>query len=254
MATVRFLADASTPAGQRHTTSARAVVEAWLRVTSTIPAYVAVGMAERESSFTLNEEDTEEDGYVSTGIFQLGGDTRRSALARGLVSAAVADFCNLDDSCKVLACVLEGNLATIIKTAIDASARGLGKSPYDASGTLIPDVWAYLAVSHNIGMGSASNSNPGGKGILPGLVAFGLDWPRAFVAAHPSMADRQVNYGNTAMSGGSKWTADLGELLPAPSAGVASKVERGGVLFLLLAIVGLLFAVGWRSLSRVVSV
>lgn len=254
MSSVRFLATTNVPAGERERTSARAVAEAWLRVTSSIPAYVAVGMAERESNFTLNEEDTEDSGYVSTGIFQLGSDTRRSAMKRGLLTAAAADFCTLDDSCKVLACVLEGNLSTIIAAATDANARGLGKSPYDSTGTLIPDVWAYLAVSHNIGMGSSSSGDPYGRGVMPGINAFGLSWPDAFTRAHPSMGDRQVRYGNTAMSGGSQWTADLGALLPSPAAGIAAKVERGGVLFLLLAIAGLLLAVGWRSLSKVVSV
>lgn len=251
MATTRFLADGSVDEGTRHTCSAEDVVRAWIASTSIIPAYVAVGMAERESSFTLNEEDTEDSGYVSTGIFQLGDDTRRQAVKRGLVSATWADFTKLDDSCKVLSCTLEENLQAILVAAVDAFSRGLGKNPTDENGQPIPDVWAYVAVSHNIGLGSKSNDNAGGAGVLPGIVHYGLSWPDAFVTAHPSMQDRQVRYGNTAMSGGAQWTTDLAALLPSPVAGLAAKVERGSVLLLLLALAGLVVAVGWRWVSTV---
>jgi len=228
--TVRYVGINGATEGQPLRVDPQFVVEAWVRATPRIPAFVAVGMAERESNFTLNELDTEPSGFQSAGIFQLSWKERVRA------ARPEADLYNLDDSCAVLATLLEGYLDQIIETANDAYARGLGKPPI-VNGAITDDVWPYVALTHNLGPGDPSNPNPGGAGTLPGIAHFGLDWPASFQNAHPSMGP-QLAYGNAALSGGSQWRDEFASIVSPPGTAPAANAFRWRMVALAAAIGG----------------
>jgi hypothetical protein len=224
-------------AGVRNTVTGDQVCTSWVKCTGTVPTKVAVAMAGHESSFTLNEHDTEISGYESFGIFQLS----RAEMYGPPALLPTGNVYDLDDSCKALACILEANLTVILRVASAAYANGLGKNPVDANGNPIDDVWAYVAVSHNIGLGSELNTNPGGKGVLPGIVAYGLSWPDAFQQAHPSMT-AQATYGSDAISGGDSWSDAWASIQPDPSNPPSTGAATRMLVFigiLVLAVVGM---------------
>jgi hypothetical protein len=208
--TVQYLGVGGATAGVPNRVDPEYVVRSWVQFTKTIPAWVAVGMAERETGFALNELDTEDSGFQSLGIFQL---SRAEAIK---AFRPEADLYSLDDSSAVLATILERNLDRILEIATDAASRGLGKMPI-SSGVVIDDVWPFLALSHNLGLGNPENPNPGGAGVLPGIAHYGLNWPATFATAHPSML-RQLAYGDAALTGGSSWREEFAQITPPENA------------------------------------
>jgi hypothetical protein len=234
---VEFVGDGEAADGERHRISAEEVATEWVKWTARIPARVAVAMASHETNLTLNERDTEQHDDSSTvvteGIFQL----QRSEAVRALLPTA--DLMTLADSCQILAYLLEGYLDSIISVANDAYANGLGKAPLDGDGNPIDDVWAFVAVTHNAGPGSAT-AGVGSRGTLPGIAHLGLSWPSAWTQAHPSLT-RQVAYGSDAITGGPDWSAALDAIQAAPG---ASPGFGGRALVLLLVVL----AVGFIAL------
>lgn len=155
------------PDDKRVQVSADDVRAAWAKYTTRIPVQFAVGTAEHESTFTINEVDTEPSGFVSKGIFQLSDDEARSA---GMPDA---DLLSLDDSARVFARISEKRLDALISAAkLDPAA-------------LPADVWAYLALAHNQGLGAA----------LKTVKAYGLDWS-AYKQRNPDLVASIGRYGD----------------------------------------------------------
>lgn len=166
------------------------IVDAWRQVSSRIPARFAVGTAKHETDYTLNETDAgdQSDGTDSIGLFQI---SRAEALSAG---HPLADLTSLSDACTVFAVLMHRNLDKILSLS--------GESP------LNPDVWAYLAMSHNMGMGAVEKT----------IKQYGLDWG-AYKARNPAVPLVAHGYGDDVVSGGPDWDPAWDEL-PPPDASV----------------------------------
>lgn len=156
------------------------VVASALKFSSLIAPQFFVGTAQHETNFAVNEEDTEESGYVSTGIYQL---SRGEAVSVGLPLASLVD---LDDSSQVFASLCEARFRAI------ALAAGFDTSAPPA------DAWAYLAIAHNQGLTAA----------LKTINQYGLDWA-GYKARNPSVRIVSSGYGDDVISGGASWSPDL---------------------------------------------
>jgi hypothetical protein len=165
------------PGGTRRRIEPAAVAAAWVRATTKIPPQYACGTAQHETDFTANEVDTEESGFVSKGIFQLSDEEAAEAGRPG------ADLLNLDQAAAVLAAVAQHRLAAIVVAAhLDGWTR------------LPNDVWAYLALAHNQGLGAA----------LKTIRLHGLDWT-SYKKRNSQLA-AMAAYGDDCVSGGARWS------------------------------------------------
>lgn len=162
------------PAGQRILASPANVAATWKATATRIPAQYALGTAQHESDYTLNEVDTEESGFVSRGIFQLSDEE----------CAKVGDDpLTLEGSCAILARISEQRLEAILK------AIGLDpKTPMVRGG----QIWAYVALAHNEGL----------HACLKTLRLHGLSWD-SYKARNPE--SRICAYGDDCISGGAMW-------------------------------------------------
>lgn len=167
------------PDGHRVRTSPAEVVAAWLRYTQRIPAEFALGTAQHESNFTLNEVDTEESGFTSKGVFQLSEEEAND------VDFPEADLLDLEDATKVFCLLCERRLQRIIQVA-NLHAENLPA-----------DVWAYLALAHNQGLDAA----------LKSIERYGLNWT-AYKQRNPQFKGMAA-YGDDVISGGSNSVAAL---------------------------------------------
>lgn len=236
----------SSSSADRMYTSPRAIAQSWLKASRVIPPQFAVGTAYHETSYTVNELDVEPDGHTTGGVFQSDvatvdplniGDAAK-------VGMPELDIFDLDDACMVFAALCERNLKKIFD-AVDAwnGARGLPLIDRDVPP---PDVWSYLALAHNQGIGSTSST----KGALGTIAHFGLDWAdyKRRNAGQPWGAiatDRGHGiYGDDVVTGGPDWRDEYaspfdeaGNPIAAPtvSAGAQSQLRLG-----LLALLGLL--------------
>lgn len=141
-----------------------------------LPQYF-VATAEHESGRALNEVDTEPDGFVSKGIFQISDDEAKA------VGLANADLLDLQQAMRVFARLMEQRLDAIQKAA--------------GTGYKLPDAWAYLTVAHNQGTGAA----------MATIKNYGMDWAayksrnqgqaQAGVAAAQSNVDVAKTHGDT---------------------------------------------------------
>lgn len=167
------------PSGTRHTATPSAVAHAWRARTAKIPAQYAVATAQHESDFTVNEVDTEPSGFVSKGIFQLSDEELHEA---GLANPG-GDLLTLEGAVDVLATIAGRRLDRILAAAkLDAPT---------------PDVWFYLALAHNEGMGAC----------LKTIAAHGLDaaaWTERN-KGRESLA-QAAKYFNDCITGGAKWS------------------------------------------------
>ena len=163
------------PNGTRVRSSAAEIVAAWRRHTGRIPAQFALGTAQHESNFTLNEVDTEESGFVSKGIFQLSDEEAAEA------GRPKANLLALEDATEVFSVLCERRLQRLIEAA-------------DLNEDNLPaDVWAYLALAHNQGLAAAHKT----------IRAHGLDWA-AYKRRNPQLAG-MGRYGDDVISGGARW-------------------------------------------------
>lgn len=167
------------PDGHRIRVAPADIVAAWRRHAKRVPAKYALGTAQHESSFTLNEVDTEESGDVSKGVYQLSEGEAADA------EFPEADLLGLEEATTVFCILCERRLDSIIK-----AARLEEKN-------LPMDVWAYLALAHNQGLHAAVKS----------IQMYGLNWP-AYKQRNPQLAG-MGRYGDDVISGGSRWTEEL---------------------------------------------
>jgi hypothetical protein len=163
------------------------VVSAWRTTGTRIPAQFATAMAEREANYAVNEIDTEPSGYVSTGIFQLSDNEARA------VGKMRVNLVTLAGSVAVFVPLMEGFLARLIAAA---------KLP--AGEPLPPDIWAYLGLAHNEGMGRAET----GKGALGTIARYGMDWA-AYKRRNPAARIVSGGYGDTMITGGRAFTEGM---------------------------------------------
>jgi hypothetical protein len=208
------------PDGKRVTASAGDVASSWSASTSRIPVNFALGTAQHESGYAINEVDTEPTGYVSKGIFQLSDDEARS------VGRAGADLLALDDSVDVFARLCEKRLDAIVKAA-----------QLDESIALPDDVWPYLFIAHNQGLAAA----------LKSIGNFGLNWS-AYKERNPTHPEWAA-YGDDVISGGKSGgvVGKLIRLLPnAAQPGGDSPVITALTFAVILAVAG---GVLWLTLS-----
>lgn len=167
------------PDGHRILVAPADIVVAWRRYTRRIPAKYGLGTAQHESSFTLNEVDTEESGGVSKGVYQLSeGEAADAGFPQ-------ANLLGLEDATAVFCILCESRLDSIIKAArLDEK-------------NLPMDVWAYLALAHNQGLYAAVKS----------IQRYGLNWA-TYKQRNPQLAG-MGRYGDDVISGGSHWTEEL---------------------------------------------
>jgi hypothetical protein len=169
-----------------------AVVVATWRKFSRRSARYALGTAQHEADLATNEIDTEPDGKVTTGVYQLDTTEKLSALM------PLADLTSLDDSTQVFATVSEARWTAICTTAgVDRDAAP-------------PDVNAYMTIAHNQGLGACLRS----------IAAHGLDWEgykaRNIAEARAGATKMPLEwwlkvaaYGDDAISGGKYWRPEF---------------------------------------------
>jgi len=167
------------PDGIRRLAIASDIISTWRAATTVIPAQFALGTAQHEASFTVNEKDTEPSGYISMGIFQLGQEEIDHVKVPG------ADVYTL-----------AGSVALYVPLALERLHKLLVISFLDA--TCPPaDIWFYLAMAHNMGLGAA----------LKSIKEHGLN-AAAWTARNPQLAQAAV-YFNDCITGGKHWTPEL---------------------------------------------
>jgi hypothetical protein len=194
---VEFVSD-----GQRRFATPQEIVAAWERHTD-IDARYALGTAQHESGFALNERDTEPSGFVSMGIYQISQDEMNH------VGMRQADPYDLEECTIVFAQLTEERLKAIV--------RSIGHFPSES-----PDANAYLFIAHNQGLAAC----------LKSIKLHGMDWTaykkrngdaartvlHDAVNASPVDAtavqlateklrwwDKVFAYGDDVISGGSEW-------------------------------------------------
>jgi hypothetical protein len=174
------------PDGKPVRVSVQELVDCWRSHCTIIPAQYAAGTAQHETGYAVNEVDTEENGYVSKGIFQLSDEEANSVYHHD------ADLLDLDESCIVFSAIQVKRMQALVR-----AAKANGPSP---------SLWAYLAVAHNQGLAAAVKS----------IAKYGMDWnkyrmrnladPNAPTYAYMK---KMVAYGDDCISGGDKWTPSL---------------------------------------------
>jgi hypothetical protein len=239
--------------GVRATVTPRAVAKAWLRETRVIPPQFAVGTALHESSYTLNEIDLPTAGskdHTTGGIFQLDVATFvpiniGDAAAVGMPDKNIYD---LADACAVFAALSERRLRRIL----DAADLWLADHQYGPLDHFNPppDVWAYLALAHNQGLGAC----------LKTIAAYGLDWAdykRRNPTVNISMVRNGRIYGDDAIGGGPDWLDEFANpfdedaagdevAIPAPTISAAASSQLRLSLLVLLALLLVYYAMGAR--------
>lgn len=143
------------------------------RVVTDIPPRFFVGTAQHETNFAINEIDTEPNGFVTEGIYQI---SREEATEVGMPKA---DLLDLDVATVVFTRLMEKRLSRI-----------LSKTTHPVK----EDVWAYLAIAHNQGLGAA----------LKTIEAHGLDWA-AYKKRNPKVRIVSSGYGDNVITGGPRW-------------------------------------------------
>lgn len=126
------------------------IVACVMRHTSLDPRYF-LGTAQHETSFAANEVDTEDSGYVSSGLWQLGVEEATS------VGMHDADLLDLEESTIVFCKVTEKRMSTIFQMVqASLAARWPTQSGLNA----------YLMIAHNQGLAAC----------LKTIKLHGLDW------------------------------------------------------------------------------
>jgi len=193
-------------------------------VSSRVPGQFFVGTAQHESGFVVNERDSGDqgDGTDSDGIFQL---SRSEAIKSG---HPAADLFDLGDAATVFAILMHRNLDRILSAA--------GNSSYPPG-----DVWAYLAMSHNQGIGAVEDS----------IRKFGLNYsgPGGYRERNKNTVKPGFNgpniiaYCDDVISGGKSWRFEWNDLPPPdPDVDVLDPVSGLPILLAVVA-AGFLF---WR--------
>lgn len=195
------------------------IVACVMRHTSLDPRYF-LGTAQHEPvDFATNEVDTEESGYVSKGIWQLGVEEATS------VGMHDADLLDLEESTIVFCKVTERRSVAITQAMRNRNPDVIMPASVIAPNT--PGFNAYLMIAHNQGLAAC----------LKTIALHGLDWAsykmrnlqaaamavEAAAANHVGNFDEQTNayqaataklawwknvasYGDDCISGGERWS------------------------------------------------
>lgn len=131
-----------------------------------------VGTAKHETNYAVNECDEEENGFRTYGVYQVSRQECRE------VGEPDVDLLNLANSTRVFCALMEKRLERIIKE-INLDPNNLPL-----------DVWFYLAMIHNMGLGAT----------LKTIKRYGLD-AKAWTERNPKLA-KNSRYYNNCISGG----------------------------------------------------
>lgn len=126
------------------------VAEAAKKAGATVSLGYFVGTAQHEANFAVNERDTEESGYMSYGIYQLGLHEARS------VRMPSANLLDLDQATRVMVTITESRRQFLRQIL---NLHGNVPDPHD--------MCAYLAICHNAGENDGSIKN---------LPRYGMVW------------------------------------------------------------------------------
>lgn len=224
----------------RQTTPAE-IARAWLAVTRRIPPQFAVGTAYHESGYALNELDIEPNGHSTGGLFQLDVPTAFPLIIGDAVAAGMPEksVYRLDDACAIFAALCERRLERLID-ATNIWNENNRQARID-EGDLPDDIWSYLAIAHNQGLGAALHT----------IAYYGLDW-RAYQRRNSSNPAQWANitrdtghgiYGDDVVTGGPHWQEEYaspfdegGAPIPTPFVGAATVSRLRLGLFALLAL------------------
>ena len=198
------------PDGKRVTASPRDIVQTWMRHSSLDPRY-ALGTGLHETSYVLNEKDTEDSGYISMGLYQIGSE---EMIHVGMPKANAYDL----EECTIVFAKLTDERFRAITKAIK----------HEWSQNESESLRAYLSIAHNQGLAAC----------LKTIALHGMDWPgyktRNLTEAQKALQDatelhdttertkavvdaqiklkwwRSVfQYGDDCVSGGPQWSIDL---------------------------------------------
>lgn len=233
-----FLDGAGNAGADRQYVAPAQVAALWLKYSTRIPPQFAVAVARHESSYTLNERDTEPSGKQTAGIFQitLGGTAVDTLGDMTLTGFPEGDWRDLDDCCRAFAVLMERLL-----DKLEAAAGKISDSDFFAAGGA-----GYLAWGHNAGRGQPQKS----------IQRYGLDWKATRQRnAGGDYFDNHIGpYGDDCITGGPDWdpafavpsSADV----PVIDARTSSRLRIG----LLVVLLALLVALQWPQLARKVMV
>lgn len=140
-----------------------------------IPLQYFIGTAERENGFATNGRSIEAGGMVTDGLYQINSSEAPGVNLLDPVANTTA-FVKL----------ARRNLVTI-RNAVPGEVK-------------TPDVWAYLGLAHNQGLGAVRKT----------IAAHGCDWEayKARNAKHPE-GPRWARYGDACITGGARWAEAL---------------------------------------------
>lgn len=241
------------------TDAAAAVAAAWLRTgEKVIPPQFAVGTAPHESGYAVNIRDIESTGHTTGGVFELDIATLSPFIVGDAIAAGMPekDVFNLDDACSIFAARCRYYLARIVSAAnAYESSNSTGMTWPDAppAGS---QIWAYVAIAHNQGLGSASS----GKGALGTIARYGVDWA-GYKSRNPTVniaVDRGSGiYGDDVITGGPDWSEGLANPFDASGAAIdvptvdafTSSRIRLALVLTLLALVAYYFAINKTPLK-----
>jgi hypothetical protein len=168
------------------------IVAEWRKYASQVPAQYALGTAQHETDFTLNEKDTEPSGYVSMGLYQIGVEEMQQT------GHANANPYDLEDITIIMVDLAEARYKRLLQVARDRADASVSSSPRGLSSQQVLDLWAYLALAHNQGLAAAIKT----------ITRHGVGWA-AYKARNPQLAD-MGRYGDDCITGGSKWDPSFG--------------------------------------------
>jgi hypothetical protein len=163
----------------------------WKRLTN-IPVRYIIGTVQHESDFVEDGADINDGG---TGRDTIGLTRIDSGETDGVLKSLFwtgktkVNLRNGEDNLHVYAALCETRLV-----ALKLAAGLTGTDNADCP----PDLWAYLAMAHNMGQGAA----------LKSIASYGLDWD-AYRARNPGLPFVSKGYGDDVISGGRYWTDDL---------------------------------------------
>lgn len=231
-------------------TMALAIARSWYAVERVIPTAAAVGFALHETNYKTNERDIETSGHTTGGVFQLDLPTVSPFVLGDAIAAGMPekDVFTLDDACAVFAARCRYYLARLQRNVDAYNAKnGIAAVNWDSPPS---DIWAYVAIAHNQGLGAA----------LLTVTTYGLDWA-GYKARNPTVnisMDRGSGiYGDDVISGGPDYTQEMsapfdasGATIPAPLFGsfFESNLRLALVAALLIA-VGYFFLVNKTPLK-----
>ncbi len=169
--------------------AARDIVAAWKMWNRLIPAQFALGSAFHETGYAVNERDVadQSDGTDSDGLFQI---SRQEAVDAGM---GQADLFNLTGAVTVFRVLMEEKYYKILRAA-----------KLNIGAMVPPDVWAYLSMAHNQGIGA----------VIETINKHGLHWDayrqRNQGIKRPGFDGAAIcRYGDDCIFGGPDWRPEF---------------------------------------------